>query len=95
MRPAYPCDTGLRARDESLTGRAASIRRVAPTPNQLVWRRRIETGLRIAEPGLNLVLAVGDRVSRWVDRGQPDTYVPARRVETDTVRRHVGAGPEA
>jgi hypothetical protein len=67
---------------------------VAPTPNQLVWRRRIEAGLRIAEPGLNLVLAAGDRFSRWVDRNQPDTYVPARRVGGDPGQRRVGAGPE-
>lgn len=68
---------------------------MAPTPNQLVWRRRIEAGIRIAEPGLNLVLTVGDRVSRWVDRGQPDTYVPARRVSSDAGQRRVGAGPGA
>jgi len=68
---------------------------VTPTPNQLVWRRRIEIGLRIAEPGLDLLLAVGDRFSRWVDRGEPDIYVPARRVEADAGRRRVGGGPEA
>lgn len=68
---------------------------MAPTLNQLVWRRRIEAGLRVAEPGLNLLLAVGDRFSRWVDRGEEDDYVPARRVEADLVRRRVGAGPEA
>jgi len=67
---------------------------VAPTPNQLVWRRRIEAGLRIAEPGLNLVLAAGDRFSRWVDRGQPDSYVPARRVSADPAQRRVSAGPK-
>ena len=67
---------------------------MAPTPNQLVWRRRIEAGLRVAEPGLNLLLAVGDRFSRWVDRGQPDTYVPARRVSDDPAPPRVGAGPE-
>jgi len=68
---------------------------VAPTPNQLLWRRRIEAGLRIAEPGLNLLLAVGDRFSRWVDRGEPDDYVPARRGGADPGPRRVGAGPEA
>lgn len=68
---------------------------MAPSPNQLVWRRRIEAGIRIVEPGLNLLLAAGDRFSRWVDRGQPDTYVPARRVEADGPQRHVGSGPEA
>ena len=76
-------------------GVAASIRRVASTPQQLMWRRRIEVGIRIAEPGLNLVLAVGDRVSRWVDRGQPDTYVPARRVGSQPGQRRVGAGSGA
>ncbi len=68
---------------------------MAPTPNQLVWRRRIEAGLRVAEPGLNLLLAVGDRFSRWVDRGQPDTYVPARRSRPGSDQRRVAAGPEA
>lgn len=53
---------------------------MAPSPTQLAWRERIEAGLRVAEPLLNLVLATGDRVSRWVDRGQPDTYIPATRV---------------
>lgn len=65
---------------------------MAPTPNQLVWRRRIEAGIRIAEPGLNLLLAAGDRFSRWVDRHEPDTYVPAHRVGADDGRRRVGAG---
>jgi hypothetical protein len=51
---------------------------VAPSPSQLVWRRRIEAGLRLAEPGLNLLLLVADRVSRAADR-DPDTYVPPRR----------------
>jgi len=68
---------------------------VAPTPHQLLWRRRIEAGLRIAEPGLNLLLAAGDRFSRWVDRGEPDDYVPARRVEADPGQRRVAAGREA
>lgn len=68
---------------------------MAPTPNQLLWRRRIETGIRVAEPGLNLLLAVGDRFSRWVDRNHPDTYVPAHRVGAEPAQRHVGAGPEA
>lgn len=68
---------------------------MAPTPKQLVWRRRIEAGIRVAEPGLNLLLLVGDRVSRWVDRGQPDTYVPARRVGAAESRPRVAPGPEA
>jgi hypothetical protein len=52
---------------------------VAPSPSQLVWRRRIEAGLRLAEPGLNLLLFVADRVSRAVDREDTDAYVPPRR----------------
>jgi len=66
---------------------------VPPSPNQLVWRRRIEAGIRVAEPGLNLVLALGDRISRWVDRNQPDTYVPARRVGAGADAPRVGRGP--
>lgn len=65
---------------------------MASTPQQLVWRRRIESGIRIAEPGLNLLLLAGDRFSRWVDRNQPDTYVPARRVGGEDAQRHVGSG---
>jgi len=38
------------------------------TPSQLAWRRRIETGLRLAAPFLDLMLAAGDRLSRLVDR---------------------------
>lgn len=68
---------------------------MAPTPNQLVWRRRIEAGLRVAAPALDLVLAAGDRFSRWVDRNHPDTYVPAHRVGAEPGQRRVGAGPEA
>ena len=64
-----------------------------PSPNQLVWRRRIEAGIRVAEPGLNLVLALGDRISRWVDRNEPDTYVPARRVGAGVDASRVGRGP--
>jgi hypothetical protein len=40
-------------------------------------RARIETMIRIASPLLDLVLVVGDRVSRVLERDDPD-YVPAR-----------------
>lgn len=50
----------------------------APTPTQRRWRGRVETAIRIAEPGLNLVLAAGERLSRVVER-QPDDYYPPRR----------------
>jgi hypothetical protein len=42
-----------------------------------VWRDRIETGIRIAAPLLDLVLLVGDRVSRVIGRDDPE-HVPAR-----------------
>lgn len=47
-----------------------------PTPNP-VLRARFETALRILSPVLDLVLAVGDRVSRLLESDDPD-YVPAR-----------------
>jgi len=40
-------------------------------------RARIETVIRIVSPLLDLVLVVGDRVSRVLERDDPD-YVPAR-----------------
>jgi hypothetical protein len=39
--------------------------------------RRIETAIRIVSPLLDLVLAVGDRFSRLLEREDPN-YVPAR-----------------
>jgi hypothetical protein len=53
---------------------------VPPTRTQLAWRRRIEAVLRIAEPGLNLVLATGDRISRIVEPDAGDVVPPARRL---------------
>ncbi len=46
------------------------------TPNQAL-RGRIETAIRIAAPMLDLLLAVGDRLSRVVER-EDSAYVPAR-----------------
>ena len=43
-----------------------------PSPTQLAWRRRIEAVLRVAAPGLDLLLAAGDRFSRVVARGDDD-----------------------
>jgi hypothetical protein len=45
---------------------------------QLIWRGRIETGLRFAAPVLDLVLAAGDRVSRIADREEPELIMPGR-----------------
>ena len=46
--------------------------------SQLIWRGRIETGLRFAAPVLDLVLAAGDRLSRAVDRDEPELILPGR-----------------
>jgi hypothetical protein len=45
---------------------------------QLIWRGRIETGLRFAAPVLDLVLAAGDRLSRIADREEPELILPGR-----------------
>lgn len=62
-----------------------------PSPTQLAWRRRIEAVLRVAAPGLDLLLAAGDRFSRVVARGDDDELesLPA------PPRRRVGAGATA
>jgi hypothetical protein len=46
------------------------------TPGQLRTRRRVETVIRVMAPALDLVLAVGDRVSRVVERDDPEYYPP-------------------
>jgi len=48
----------------------------ALTPSQLRTRRRVETLIRLMAPALNVVLAVGDRVSRIVERDDPEYYPP-------------------
>lgn len=63
-----------------------------PTPTQLVWRGRIETVLRIAAPGLDLMLAAGDRLSRAIEREQLDWEAP-RPIDVPEAQRRVGPGP--
>jgi hypothetical protein len=51
---------------------------VAPlTPEQRRTRDRVETLISLAAPALNLVLAVGDRVSRIVEP-EDSEYYPLR-----------------
>ena len=47
------------------------------TPAQLRTRRRVESVIRLMAPALDVVLAVGDRVSRIVERDDPE-YSPPR-----------------
>ena len=46
------------------------------TPDQLRMRERFESVIRLAAPGLNLVLAAGERLSRLVEPDDPDYYPP-------------------
>ena len=47
------------------------------TPEQLRTRERFETLIRLMAPGLNLVLAAGERLSRIVEPEDPE-YYPVR-----------------
>ena len=62
-----------------------------PSPTQLLWRRRVEALIRLAEPALNLVLAGGERLSRAVERDDLD-WTPPRSVSAPTPPRAVGPG---
>jgi hypothetical protein len=46
------------------------------TPGQLRNRRRIERGIRLFAPAMDLVLAAGDRFSRIVERDDIEYYPP-------------------
>ena len=46
------------------------------TPNQLRTRERIEGLIRLAAPGLDLVLAVGERISKIVEPEDTEYYPP-------------------
>jgi hypothetical protein len=63
---------------------------VPPSPTQLAWRGRIEAVLRVVEPALDALLAVGDRVSRVLEPGDADAPPPARRIDVPGPPRRVG-----
>jgi hypothetical protein len=65
----------------------------APSPSQLVWRRRVETMLRVAAPALDLVLFAGDRISRVAERTEDDAAVPAVPLTSPSAPPAVGPGP--
>ena len=47
-----------------------------PTPGQVRNRERVESLIRLAAPALDLVLAVGDRVSRVIEPHDTEYYPP-------------------
>jgi hypothetical protein len=46
------------------------------TPGQLRTRQRVEGLIRLMSPALDVVLAVGERVSRIVEREDVEYYPP-------------------
>jgi hypothetical protein len=48
----------------------------ALTPAQRRTRGRVETLIKVMSPGLNLVLAVGERISRLVEPVDHEYYPP-------------------
>ncbi len=46
------------------------------TPDELRTRERVESLIRLAAPALNLVLAVGERISRLVEPEDHEYYPP-------------------
>jgi hypothetical protein len=61
------------------------------TAGQLVLRRRIEAGIRLFAPALDLFLFAGDQVSRVAGRDRPRPTPPAR-LEGRGARTRIG-GP--
>jgi hypothetical protein len=67
---------------------------VAPlTPDQRRTRERVERVIAIAAPALNLVLAVGERLSRIVEP-EDSEYYPVRSgiTEGDAAGHEAGSG---
>ena len=60
------------------------------TPSQLRTRQRIEGLIRLASPALDLVLAVGERVSKIVEPEDVE-YYPPRVSRTGADRRSENA----
>ncbi len=49
------------------------------TPEQMRRRERVESLIRLMAPGLNLVLAIGEQISRLVEREDQEYYPPRSR----------------
>ena len=54
------------------------------TPDQVRKRERVEQLIRLMAPGLNLVLAAGERLSRMVEPEDPEYYPPRARATAET-----------
>jgi len=65
----------------------------ALTPTQLRTRRRVESVIRLMAPALDVVLAVGDRVSRIVERDDPEYYPPRAGRSAEDALRAAGDRP--
>jgi hypothetical protein len=63
------------------------------TPSQRATRRRIEAGIRLAAPFLDLLLAAGDRVSRVAGRDEVDPDPPRHSLPPGEAAR-LGGGPD-
>jgi hypothetical protein len=61
------------------------------TPDQLRTRQRVEGVIRLGAPLFDLVLAVGERVSRIVEREDTGYYPP--RVTSETAPERDAAPP--
>jgi hypothetical protein len=57
------------------------------SPDELRTRRRIEGLIRLMTPALDALLAVGERVSRIVERDDVDYYPPRVRRDESPPRR--------
>ena len=65
------------------------------SPEQVRRRERVESLIRLAAPGLNLVLAIGERISRLVEPEDQEYYPPRSRSgfgEASPPPRREGAG---
>jgi hypothetical protein len=61
------------------------------SPREQAVRDRIEALIRLTEPGLDLILAIADRVSRLVERD--DDWEPPRPASSPITGRGPAPGP--
>ena len=59
------------------------------TPEQLRRREQVESLIRLMAPGLNLVLAVGERLSKIVEPEDTE-YYPPRAADPESPPRSQG-----